>query len=204
MSPIHWKISSLYNIEILRALRFKSLSMFLKCPLVTHICQWIGSPISQVMAMLSVWCQVITRINNDLWTLGNKPLPRNCISKCMLLNVGCFFRPQCVSLFLTHKQLETHGNMLSMAATDALMLKHQAISIHSVDCRIWSWSPVPCEKHGPRDSVDKNRGRRPRFLSLLRPEGHVFHTAWETMIKCYYSTLADWLFSMFYSHKYEF
>ena len=71
-------------------------------------------------------------------------------------------------------------------------------------CRIWSWSPVPCEKHGPRDSVDKNRGQRPRFLSLLRPEGHVFHTAWETMIKCYYSTLADWLFSMFYSHKYEF
>ena len=38
-------------------------------------------------------------------------------------------------------------------------------------CRIWSWSPMPCEKHGLRDSVDKNRGRRPRFLSLLRPEG---------------------------------
>ena len=71
-------------------------------------------------------------------------------------------------------------------------------------CSIWSWSPMLCEKHGPRDSVDKNRGRRPRFLSLLRPEGHVFHTAWETMIKCYYSTLAVWFFSMFYSHKYEF
>ena len=40
----------------------------------------------------------------------------------------------------------------------------------NTNCRIWSWSPVPCEKHGPRDSVDKNRGRRPRFLSLLRPE----------------------------------
>ena len=65
-------------------------------------------------------------------------------------------------------------------------------------CRIWSWSPMPCEKHGPRDSVDKNRGRRPRFLSYLRPEGHVFHTAWETMIKSYYSTLADWFFSMFF------
>ena len=25
--------------------------------------------------------------------------------------------------------------------------------------RIWSWSPMPCEKYGPRDSVDKNRGR---------------------------------------------
>ena len=30
-------------------------------------------------------------------------------------------------------------------------------------CWIWSWSPMPCEKHGPRDSVDKNRGRRPSF-----------------------------------------
>ena len=35
-------------------------------------------------------------------------------------------------------------------------------------CRIWSWSPVPCKKHGPRDSEDKNRGHMPRFLSLLR------------------------------------
>ena len=71
-----------------------------------------------------------------------------------------------------------------------------------IGCRIWSWSPMPCEKHGPRDSVDKNRGRRPRFLSLLRPEGHVFHTAWETLIKSYYSTLADWFFFVFYAHKY--
>ena len=60
------------------------------------------------------------------------------------------------------------------------------------DCRIWSWSPMPCVKHGPRDSVDKNRGRRPRFLSLLRPEGHVFHTAWDAMIKSCYNTLTDW------------
>ena len=44
-------------------------------------------------------------------------------------------------------------------------------------------------------------------MSSLRPEGHVFHTAWDTMIKSYYSTLADWLFSVFIhrcSHKYEF
>ena len=74
---------------------------------------------------------------------------------------------------------------------------HSSIMASSVWCRIWSWSPMLCEKHGPRDSVDKNRGRRPRFLSLLRPEGHVFHTAWETMIKCYYSTLADWFFPCF-------
>ena len=64
-------------------------------------------------------------------------------------------------------------------------------------CRIWSWSPMACKKHGPRDSVDKNRGRRLRFLSLLRPEGHVFHTAWEPMIILYYSTFADWYFQCF-------
>ena len=38
---------------------------------------------------------------------------------------------------------------------------------------------------------------RPRFLSLLRPEGHVFHTAWETIIKSYYSTLTDWFYPRF-------
>ena len=34
---------------------------------------------------------------------------------------------------LTHEQLETHGCVLSTVSTDALVLKHQAISIHSAD-----------------------------------------------------------------------
>ena len=34
---------------------------------------------------------------------------------------------------LTHKQLEMHGCILSTVATDVLVLKHQAISIHSAD-----------------------------------------------------------------------
>ena len=34
---------------------------------------------------------------------------------------------------LTHKQLETHGCVISNVATDGLVLKHQAISIHSTD-----------------------------------------------------------------------
>ena len=34
---------------------------------------------------------------------------------------------------LTHKQLETHGCLLSTVATDALVLKHQGISSHSAD-----------------------------------------------------------------------
>ena len=35
--------------------------------------------------------------------------------------------------WLTHKQLETHGYVLSTVATDVLVLKHQGISIHSAD-----------------------------------------------------------------------
>ena len=34
---------------------------------------------------------------------------------------------------LTHKQLETHGFLQSIVATDVVVLKHQAISIHSAD-----------------------------------------------------------------------
>ena len=73
-------------------------------------------------------------------------------------------------------------------------------------CWIWSWSPVTCEKHVPRDSVDKNRGGRSRFLSLLRPEGHFFQTARETMVKSYYTTRASMIdfFSVFHSNNYEF
>ena len=48
---------------------------------------------------------------------------------------------------------------------------------------------LPCyDKNMARGTqVDKNRGRRPRFLSWLRPEGHVFNIAWQAMIKTYYS-----------------
>ena len=34
---------------------------------------------------------------------------------------------------LTHNQLETHGCILGTVAADALVLKHQAISIYSAD-----------------------------------------------------------------------
>ena len=48
--------------------------------------------------------------------------------------------------------------------------------------------------------VDKNRGRRPRFLSWLRPEGHVFNIVWQAMIKTYYSMFPLWL-NRFFSTK---
>ena len=34
---------------------------------------------------------------------------------------------------LTHEQLETHGCVFTIVATDALVLMHQASSIHSAD-----------------------------------------------------------------------
>ena len=38
-----------------------------------------------------------------------------------------------LDIFLTPKHQETHGCVVSTVATDALVLKHQAISIHNAD-----------------------------------------------------------------------
>ena len=43
--------------------------------------------------------------------------------------VGCYV----LFLLLTHQQLEIHGCEFSTVATNALVLKYQAISIHSSD-----------------------------------------------------------------------
>ena len=51
--------------------------------------------------------------------------------------------------------------------------------------RIWSWSPMLCEKQGPRASVTTKTSAFGLGFCLLSPSGHVFHTAWETMIKSY-------------------
>ena len=36
-------------------------------------------------------------------------------------------------ILLTHKHQNTHGCIVNTVATDALVLKHQAISIHNAD-----------------------------------------------------------------------
>ena len=54
--------------------------------------------------------------------------------------------------------------------------------------RIWSWSPMPCEKHGPRASVTAKNSAFGLGFCLRSPSGHVFHTAGETMIKSYNMT----------------
>ena len=56
--------------------------------------------------------------------------------------------------------------------------------------RILSWSPMPCEKHGPRASVPTKTWAFGLGFCLLSPSGHVFHTAWETMIKSYTTSIA--------------
>ena len=51
--------------------------------------------------------------------------------------------------------------------------------------RIWSWSPMLCVKHGPRASITTQTSALGLGFCLLSPSGHVFHSAWETMIKSY-------------------
>ena len=46
---------------------------------------------------------------------------------------GCQFDTVYSTLILTHKQLETHGCILNIVGTDALMLKQLSISTHSAD-----------------------------------------------------------------------
>ena len=49
-----------------------------------------------------------------------------------LLSAKC--QPFCSGVpVLTHKQLEMYECLLSTVATDALVLKHQAICIHNAD-----------------------------------------------------------------------
>ena len=50
---------------------------------------------------------------------------------------------------------------------------------------------MPCEKHGPRASVTTKTSAFGLGFCLLSPSGHVFHTAWETMIKSY-NTASIW------------
>ena len=51
---------------------------------------------------------------------------------------------------------------------------------------------MPCEKHDPRASVTTITSAFGLGFCLLSPSGHVFHTAWEPMIKSY---SIDWLAS---------
>ena len=63
---------------------------------------------------------------------GDKPL-----SEAMMVRLPtqiCVTRPQ---------HLETHGHKISIVVTDALVLTHQGISIHSVDENHCSIEPVP-------------------------------------------------------------
>ena len=77
-------------------------------------------------------------------------------------------------IFLCTNDSVKSGKM-QVIIEDPVANKYSLVRIKSgIWCRIWSWSPMPCEKHGTRDSEDKNRGRRPRFLSLLRPRAMFF------------------------------
>ena len=74
---------------------------------------------------------------------------------------------QCV----THKQLETHGCIFSTVATDAMVLKHQGISIHSTDCILIYWTSFIQRYHSFREQYQTTKWhfeKKKRILSCLR------------------------------------
>ena len=44
------------------------------------------------------------------------------------------------------------------------ILSFDAVDAVSLECRIWSWSPMPCEKHGPRHSEEHGMGYHDQML----------------------------------------
>ena len=66
------------------------------------------------------WLIVVITSHNNTYEIGM-------ILYSSRVNLNCYILP------LTHKQLETHGCVLSTVATDVLVLKHQAITIHTAD-----------------------------------------------------------------------
>ena len=54
---------------------------------------------------------------------------------------------------------------------------------------VWKTWPEGLSKQKPRPKAE--------VFVVTEAEGHAFYTAWETMIKSYYSTLDDWLFQCF-------
>ena len=86
--------------------------------------------------------------------------------------------------------IEILRNFVLIGAIDknpAILISYKVLAIgfnHGLPCYV--------KNMARGNQVDKNRGRRPRFLSWLRPEGHVFNIAWQTMIKTYYSMFPLW------------
>ena len=62
------------------------------------------------------------------------------------------------------------------------------MSCHVVSCRVVSWHGMSCETYGPGPPVTtKPDCEVGGFCGDQRPEGHVFHTSRQAMIKTYYS-----------------
>ena len=69
-------------------------------------------------------------MSSALWDLGHNLLWYQCY---VYANFILYTKPYIINHVLTLKHRETHGCVVSTVATDALVLKHQAISILSTD-----------------------------------------------------------------------
>ena len=113
-------------------------------------------------------CTVSSPLLKQCWLISNwtnigKKLPWNLNQNMIIVNKKAVENVVCkmsAILFLP----EYFDADWTMSIPVNMHTIHAVLCFVVACCRIWSWSPMPCEKHGPRDSVDKNRGRRPRFL----------------------------------------
>ena len=90
---------------------------------------WISYKISLRYVPLGLIDKKSTLVQVMAWhLLGTKPLPEPMLGKMSECHAASLGHNE-----LTLKHRETHGCVVSTVATDALVLKHQAISIHNAD-----------------------------------------------------------------------
>ena len=90
-----------------------------------------------LLRLTDEWIHMVTLIwvnigsGNGLLPDGIKPLPESMMTN---LKISVHDVLECFEMTnLTPKHWETHGCVVSTVATDVLVLKHQAISIHNAD-----------------------------------------------------------------------
>ena len=131
------KVAPLCNLFIRQALIPEWLAHQSVSP--SRVYGWPGKPHSHYLALQNIqmdwWIYTVDIPCIYLLFSSKSPHKRHCISHLWRPDMWCLLCIQNLTtkVHLTLKHRETHGCVVSTVATDALVLKHQAISILSTD-----------------------------------------------------------------------
>ena len=95
---------------------------------------WYETIIGDISYCLMAWGKQSYQSGKWIWAKFISIFYQSRLRKCLFVEVGKEKILICQTL---HKQLETHGRGFNINATDALVLKRQAISINTVDLIIF-------------------------------------------------------------------